>query len=114
MHACLRTQARPIPPPHTHTIQPHPRCCSYCGPHGGTCIRPRGPDDEVLSPPAAGGASASTPCMFLNAFMDKSFDYGVLVRGNVGLGSLVVNMTYVNEGGEGGHPGRRMDGWMDG
>ena len=52
--------------------------------------------------------------MFLNAFMDKSFDYGVLVRGNVGLGSLVVNMTYVNEGGEGGHPGRRMDGWMDG
>jgi hypothetical protein len=33
--------------------------------------------------------------MFLNAFMDKSFDYGVLVRGPVALGALEVNMTCV-------------------
>jgi hypothetical protein len=47
---------------------------------------------QVLADPANTGASG-TPCMFLNAFMDRSFDYGVLVRGPVALGSLEVNMT---------------------
>lgn len=51
------------PPPNHHNHQ-HP---SFCGPHGGTCIKAHGPEGEGMQ----GAGSGKTPCMFLNAFMDR-------------------------------------------